>query len=106
MATITKVCRKSNDAYKAVIRLRGIKPFSKTFKLKRDAKAWAERMERDISASRAYGNQRVRLMTLSDLIGLYIYIQKYPEQYKSGISNLNWWAENQGDRVLEKYQLI
>jgi len=40
MATISKVCRKSRDAYKAVIRLRGIKSFSKTFKLRKDA-YWA-----------------------------------------------------------------
>jgi hypothetical protein len=55
MATIFKVCRKSHDACKAVIRLRGIKPFSKTFKLKKDAKVWAIRMERDIDEARAYG---------------------------------------------------
>jgi len=48
MATITKVARKNGDAYKAVIRLRGIKPFSKTFRRKTDARAWAERMERNI----------------------------------------------------------
>ena len=34
MATISKVSRKSGDAYKALIRLRGVNPFSKTFKLK------------------------------------------------------------------------
>lgn len=54
MATITKVCRKSGDAYKAVIRLRGSKTFSKTFKLRKHAKAWADRVERDTEASRAY----------------------------------------------------
>jgi len=56
MATITKVCRKSGDAYKAIIRLRGSKTFSKTFKLRKHAKAWSSRVERDIEASRAYGN--------------------------------------------------
>jgi len=39
MATITKVRRKSGDAYKAVIRLRGAKPFSKTFRLMKHARA-------------------------------------------------------------------
>jgi hypothetical protein len=72
MATITKVCRKSGDAYKAVIRLRGSKPFSKTFKLRKYAKAWAERMERDIEASRAYGNAAARTMTLGELIRHFI----------------------------------
>ena len=60
MATITKVCRKSGDAYKAMIRLRGVRPFSKTFKLKKDAKVWANRIERDIDEARAYGNRGLR----------------------------------------------
>ena len=61
MATITKVARKTGDAYKAVIRLRGIKPFSRTFKRKTDARAWAERMERDIEQARVYGNDNARI---------------------------------------------
>ena len=62
MATITKVCRKSGDAYKAVIRLRGSKTFSKTFKLRKPAKAWADRIDQDTEASRAYGNEHARTM--------------------------------------------
>jgi hypothetical protein len=90
MATIVKVCRKSGNAsYKAVIRLRGVKPFSKTFKLKKDAKAWADRMERDIDATRAYGNRNVRNMTLADLIGERI--REHPSNDSSLISNLSWW---------------
>jgi hypothetical protein len=61
MATIIKVSRKSHDAYKAVIRLRGVKPVSKTFRLKKDAKAWAIRMERNIDEARANGNQKLLL---------------------------------------------
>lgn len=68
MATIVKVARKTGDAYKAVIRLRGIKPFSKTFRRKTDARAWAERMERNIDEARAHGNDRTRVMTLRELI--------------------------------------
>ena len=61
MATITKVRRKTGDAYKAGIRLRGAKPFSKTFKLRKHAKAWADRIERNIEASRAYGHSEKKL---------------------------------------------
>jgi hypothetical protein len=98
MATITKVCRKSGDAYKAVIRLRVSKTFSKTFKLRKHAKAWADRIERDIEASRAYGNAHARTMTLSELIRLYIHYR--PKQDKSGISNLNWWKRQYGSMKL------
>ncbi len=73
MAAITKVCRKSGYAYKAVIRLRGIKPFSKTFKLRKDAKAWSERMERNIEEARAHGNDYARTLTLKELVGTYIH---------------------------------
>ena len=98
MATLIKVCRKSGNAYKAVIRLRGIKPFSKTFKLRKDAKAWAERMERDVEASRAYGNAAARTMPLGELIRLYIHYNS--KQDKSGISNLTWWKREYGDMKL------
>lgn len=94
MATITKVRRKSGTAYKAVIRLRGVKPFSKTFKLRKDAKTWAERMERDIDARRAYGNQHARGMTLGELIEQFVI--HHPDQDNSGISNLNWWKREYG----------
>jgi integrase len=100
MATITKVCRKKGDAYKAVIRLRGSKTFSKTFKLRKHAKAWAERMERDVEASRAYGNAAARTMSLSELIRLYVH--NNPKQDKSGLSNLNWWKREYGEmKVVE-----
>ena len=59
MATLTKVCHKSGDAYKAVIRLRGSKTFSKTFKLRKPAKAWADHIEQDVEASRACGTMHM-----------------------------------------------
>ena len=98
MATITKVCRKSGDAYKAMIRLRGVRPFSKTFKLKKDAKVWANRIERDIDEARAYGNRGLRNLTLAELIKEKI--QKYPGKDNSAISNLNWWKREYGSMRL------
>lgn len=89
MATIVKVCRKSGDAYKAVIRLRGVKPFSKTFKLRKFAKAWAERMERNPDEARAYGTRAVRKMILAELIE--DKIREQPSNDTSFISNLHWW---------------
>ena len=56
MATITRVSRKEGHAYLVRSDLKGIPPFSKTFKLRKHAKAWAERMERNIDEARAYGN--------------------------------------------------
>ena len=100
MATITKVCRKTGDAYKALIRLRGVNPFSKTFKLKKDAKVWALRMERNIDEARAYGNRALRNLTLAELIREKI--KEYPGKDKSAISNLNWFVAEYGRmRVLD-----
>jgi integrase len=98
MATISKVSRKSGDAYKAMIRLRGVNPFSKTFKLKKDAKVWAIRMERDIDEARAYGNRALRNMTLAELIKERN--KEYPSKDKSVISNLNWWKREYGSMRL------
>lgn len=100
MATITTVRRKSGNAYKAMIRLRGVTPFSKTFKLKKDAKVWATRMERDIDEARAYGNRALRNLTLAELIKEKI--EKNPGKDQSAISNLNWWKREYGSvRVLD-----
>ena len=100
MATITKVCRKSGNAYKAVIRLRGIKPFFKTFKLRKDAKAWAERKERNVDEVRAHGNERVRSLTLKELVRTYE--RHYSGKNLSAIFCLNWWVGEIGDmRVVD-----
>jgi len=100
MATITKVCRKSGNAYKALIRLRGVKPFSKTFKLKKDAKAWSERIERNIDEARAHGNDRIRTLTLKELVRAYE--RHYSGKNLSAIFCLNWWVcEIGGMRVID-----
>jgi hypothetical protein len=85
--------------------LRGEKPFSKTFKFKKNAKAWAARMERDIDEARAYGNRVVRNMTLADLITERI--EESPLHDKSAISNLNWWMREYGSmRLLDIDRIV
>ena len=96
MATITKVTRNSGHAYKAVIRLKNIQPFSKTFKLKADAKAWATRIERNIDEARAHGNTAARQMTLSGLIEDYV----THRVVKGAASNLAWWKRELGNRKI------
>lgn len=105
MATIIKVSRKSGYAYKAHIRLRGEKPFSQTFKLKKDAIAWATRIERDIDEARAYGNRALRNMTLADLIEARF--NDSPIKDKSAISNLKWWKREYGNmRLLDIDRMV
>ena len=98
MATITKVCRKKGDAYKAVIRLRGIKPFSKTFKRKTDARAWAERMERNIEEARIHGNDSARTLSLAELVRSYV--DQYEGRNHSAYSCLEYWVHRYGDMKL------
>jgi integrase len=98
MATITKVARKTGDAYKAVIRLRGIKPFSKTFRRKTDARAWAERMERNIEEARIHGNDHARTLTLKELVREYI--DQYTGNNHSVYGCLEWWVREYGDLKL------
>ena len=98
MATITNVCRKSGNVYKAVMRLRGIKSFSKTFKLRKNAKAWAERKERNIDEARAHGNDRVRVLTLKELVRAYE--RHYSGKNMSAIFCLSWWVREIGGMKL------
>ena len=71
MASIVKVARRNGHAYKAIVRNRGMKTVTKTFPRRADAKAWAERMERNIDEARAHGNQALRRLSLKDLIDAY-----------------------------------
>jgi len=94
MATIRKVPRKNGHAWLAVINLRGIKPFSKTFRLKANAKAWAERMETNLEVARVHGNAVARTMDLGELI--WEYMRTLNGKKTSNISNLTWWSEQYG----------
>jgi len=99
MATLTKVARQSGSAYKALIRLRGIKPFSKTFKRKADAKAWADRIERNIDQARAHGNAVVQRLTLGQLITEYF--EQWTGTANGTLSALTWWKRGYGARPIK-----
>jgi integrase len=71
MATIRKIQRKSGTVYKAIITKRGEALKSQTFSLKRDAIAWAKRIEADHELMEALGS-RGASMRFNELVDDYI----------------------------------
>ncbi|MFZ2168971.1 MAG: hypothetical protein WAW61_04960 [Methylococcaceae bacterium] len=71
MATIRRIQRKTGTVYKAIITKRGEALKSQTFTLKRDAVAWAKRIEADDEMMEALGT-RGASMRLDELVDEYI----------------------------------
>jgi integrase len=71
MATIRKIQRKTGVVYKAIITKRGQALKSQTFTLKRDAIAWAKRLEADQEMMEALGTCGAA-MRLDELVDEYI----------------------------------
>ena len=98
MAFVKQVSRKSGKAYRAVVRNRGQREISATFSRKKDADAWASRMERDADAARAYGNSVLRTITLADLIDEFA--EAHTGKDYMILDRLAWWRDHCGDRLL------
>lgn len=72
MATIISVPRVKGTRYKAVIRLEGIKPYSRTFKTRKAAQHWVREQESDVDMARAGGDVQAQRMTLAELCDDYM----------------------------------
>jgi hypothetical protein len=94
METIIKVQRKAGTSYKAIIRQRGLKPFSETFKSKSAARAWLKRVEADDELCRARGNRKAAGKTVSDLIDNYIH--QYEKKDLGRLAILAYWKDRIG----------
>ena len=68
MAAITKLSQKFGIKYRVTINMAGVRPFSRNFKTKKTAVAWAKKTEGDLEVSRVEGNNAARNLNLSELI--------------------------------------
>ena len=68
MAAITKIARKTGVSYRVTINRAGVRPFSRNFKTKKTAVAWAKKTEGDLEATRVEGANIARNLTLATLI--------------------------------------
>ena len=100
MATIQKVSNKNGTvSYRAIIRLKGTKPVSKTFRTKRLAQQYARRLEGDRELLAATGSNPVRGMCLYDLIAEYL--TQYTKKDKIILYRLAWWSAHYGHLMLD-----
>ncbi len=94
MATITKT---KSGSFKAIIRKNGRTIKTKTFKYKKAARAWANRIEGDREAMAAYGlaGASIRYADLAD---------EYMDQYSGRDSNIQhkhvFWEQHLGETML------
>jgi hypothetical protein len=67
MAAITKVTQKAGMSYRVTIDMPGVRPFSRSFRTKRTAVAWAKKTEGDLEVARVEGNNAARNLNLATL---------------------------------------
>jgi len=115
MATIQERKLKNGTThYRAIVRQKGNKSQSKTFRRKTDAKEWARKTETEMVESQHFKTRIAKRRTVSELV------EKYKDEilpYKTKImhhqaSQLDWWEKNIGHlflseispRVLSEYR--
>jgi hypothetical protein len=72
MSTIVTIPRVKGTRYKAVIRLAGVKPFSRTFNTRKAAEHWAKHQEDNVDLLRAGVDIKALRMTLASLCDDYM----------------------------------
>ena len=96
MASIQKLKQVKNTVYKVLIRRKGARTVSKTFKSKKLALQFANRIESNREQLLAYGRTSVNKMTFSELAENYLqnsYSGKDPDAQRM---KLNFWSKHIG----------
>lgn len=107
MATIVPVPRVKGNVYKAVIRLEGVKPYSRTFKTRKAAQQWARQQESDIDLASAGVDVHAQRMLFSALCDDYM-LNGWKGKGRGRQSHVAWWREQLGAvrvRDLSKQQI-
>jgi len=97
MATVSKVARKDGYVYRVQVRRNG-KYLSRNFQRKRDADAFARKVEGDMDAHRALLNPQLRDNTLAALLDRYI--GAWTGKDGSTLTRLAWWRDRHGALAL------
>jgi integrase len=103
MATFVRREARGRTVYLARIRRKGQPPLAQTFERLTDAKAWASRMEAQISENRAVPGRAARKTTVADVIQRYqkgVLPQKRWSTSRNQVKQLEWWREQIGHLTL------
>jgi hypothetical protein len=99
MASIQKR-KKANgkDSYRVRIRIEGAPLITDTFPTRKEAEAFARRMEAEIRAGRYFGKEADKEKTFFEFIDRYIEkeLPKNPNGYKKQKMMLTWWKSQLG----------
>lgn len=100
MASIEKRIREDGTtSYRVKIRLKGRSPETATFKRMTDARAWAKKIEADMTASRYFGVSKRH--TVAELLDRYAASELPGLKSAATVqAKLDWWRDRHGDTLL------
>lgn len=100
MAQTRKVEGNQGAKFKAVVRCTGYPDTYQTFPTKRDAKEWAEQLERDIRDRKVDPHRLAQRMRLMDALDIYLPEIKGTKNFKDTNRLCNWWKIKLGTALL------
>ena len=88
--------------YRVRIRQKGAPALSSSFRTRREAVEWAQRMEAEVRAGRYFGREEGREKTFAEFIDRYIQneLPKNPKAYRKQKQLLSWWKSHLGQYFL------
>lgn len=103
MASIQKRKKANGEySYRVRIRVEGAPFTTKTYPTRKEALAFARRMESEIRAGRYFGRQESKERTFSEFIDRYIEseLPRNPIIFDKQSKQLRWWQKHLGDYFL------
>lgn len=101
MASIRKLPNRKTKPWRVEIRKAGKSPISETFKTKKEAQAFAAKIEGNFDKWAKLLGGELRRHTLEDLIDRYI--RQYRGKDPSIVTRAGWWRDTYGDRSLAEF---
>ncbi len=98
MAYIRKL---PSGKYQVQIRQTGLRPITKSFLKKKDATAFARKVEGDSKLAQALGDPVTNQNTLSELINEFL--EQYTKKDSNIFARLKWWKEQYGNCTLAQF---
>ena len=105
MATFEKRKRRGKDVFRAVVRLAGYPPQRAVFAKKREAMAWAARVESEIREQRYFLHETAKRHSIAEMIDRYIETVLFKKSKKKRYieqqhKQLMWWKKQLGDSTI------
>jgi integrase len=101
MASIQKRTGPKGTKYKVVIRRKGHETVTATFRTKREAEAFAMKVEGDMNKYASLLGSELKRHTLTDLIDQYV--AQWDGSDSNTLYRLGWWKDSYGDRSLSDF---